>query len=161
MFQFRIRSSFHLWYLTKELVVFALFDTEDSNQERKLMAEKLLSFPRPLDFEPGKPYFPDISDDPALHQFIGQKSWLLFHFVHTEGRWLNNDIDTWKGNKEYESMRNLLYDLKVVNDLVERCVKDVEEYANVSKDAEHSDNVLLVATDHRGVFQDLRKASLR
>ena len=54
----------------------------------------------------------------------------------------------------------VLTDLKVVNDLAERCVKDVEDYANTSKDPEHRDNILMVATDHRGLFQDLRKGSL-
>ena len=49
---------------------------------------------------------------------------------------------------EFKFMQNLLFDLKVVNDLAERCVKDVEDFANASKDPEHRDNVILVATDH-------------
>ena len=36
-------------------------------------------------------------------------------------------------------------------------VKDVEDFANASKDPEHRDNVILVATDHRGLFKDLEK----
>ena len=51
-------------------------------------------------------------------------------------------------------------DLKVVNDLAERCIKDIQEYANLAKDSVHRDNILLFVSDHRGVFQDLRKQAL-
>ena len=36
---------------------------------------------------------------------------------------------------------DFLHDLKVVNDLAERCVKDIEEYTNTTKDVDHRDNV--------------------
>ena len=67
----------------------------------------------------------------------------------------------WGDEEEYQQMENLLHDLKVVNDLAERCVKDVEEFRNAAKDPKHRDDILVVATDHRGVFKDLRKAALR
>ena len=54
-------------------------------------------------------------------------------------------------------MSNFIRDLKVVNDLAERCVKDIQDYKNMAKDADHGDEILTVASDHRGVFQDLRK----
>ena len=58
-------------------------------------------------------------------------------------------------------MIDLFHDLKVVNDLAERCVKDMEEFINFSKDEEHRNNILFVATDHRKIFHDLRKSSLQ
>ena len=65
-----------------------------------------------------------------------------------------------RNNDEYKMMLIILKDLKVVNDLAERCIKDIQEYTNLSKDSAHKDNILLVVADHRGVFQDLRKQSL-
>lgn len=154
----------HLWYLCEELVVFALFDDNLVYRERQAMAHKLLQTPRPDLFLPGKPIFPTtLMDDfkPTLDKFIGPKSWLLFHKLDADGAWLADEVELWKYDAEYIGILNTLHDLKVVNDLAERCVKDVEEFRNASKDPEHRDNVLLVGTDHRDVFKDLRKSALR
>ena len=50
--------------------------------------------------------------------------------------------------------------LKVVNDLAERCIKDIQEYADLAKDSRYQEDILVVASDHRGIFQDLRKQAL-
>ena len=49
----RIMQLNHLWYLTEELVVFSLFDDCLTDDERKAMANKLLSSFRPEHFKPG------------------------------------------------------------------------------------------------------------
>ena len=49
-----------------------------------------------------------------------------------------------RNNDEYKMMLIIWKDLKVVNDLAERCIKDIQEYANLSKDSAHKDNILLV-----------------
>ena len=64
-------------------------------------------------------------------------------------------------DEEHQRMSNFIRDLKVVNDLAERCVKDIQDYKNMAKDADHRDEILTVASDHRGVFQNLRKQALR
>ena len=46
----------HLWYLSQELVIFALFDDNLSDDDRKMMALKLLASARPTTFKPGKRY---------------------------------------------------------------------------------------------------------
>ena len=50
--------------------------------------------------------------------------------------------------------------LKVVNDLAERCVSAIQTYRDMAQDSKHRDEILLVASDHRSVFQDLRKQAL-
>ena len=50
----RIMQMNHLWYLTEELVIFALFDDNLDDGERKSMAHNLLSTPRPIQFKPGE-----------------------------------------------------------------------------------------------------------
>ena len=153
----------HLWYLTEQLVVFGLFDDHLCNEERKCMAVKLYSEVRPQNFRPGKPKFPTdlLTDAPQLDSFVGPKSWLLFEKLDANGAWLNSDPIEWENVGEYQRMYNFVRELKVVNDLAERCVKDIEEYKNMAKDSEHRDEILTVASDHRGVFQDLRKQALR
>ena len=151
----------HLWYLTEQLVISGLFDVHLADAERK--AIKLCSQANPRNFTPAKPKFPKnlLTNDPHLESFIGPKSWLLFDKLGANGAWLNTDPGEWLSDEEYQRMSNFIRDLKVVNDLAERCVKDIQDYKNTANDAVHRDEILTVASDHRGVFQDLRKQSLR
>ena len=137
--------------------MFGLFDDELGTNERKAMANKILTIERPHLFNPSKPKSPNnrMTPSPTLDVFIGPRSWLVFDKLRATGDWLNNAVENWKNDEEYKRMQFVLHNLKVVNDLAERCVKD-----NASKDREHRDNILIVATDHRGLFQDIRKGSL-
>ena len=127
------------------------------------MAIKLCSQANPRNFTPAKPEFPKnlLTNDPQLESFIGPKSWLLFDKLVANEAWLNTDPGEWLKAEEYQRMSNFIRDLKVVNDLAERCVKDIQDYKNTANDAVHRDEILTVASDHRGVFQDLRKQALR
>ena len=66
----------YLWYLTEEIVTFALFDVSVPDQERKEIAETLLLIPRSADFHTGKPRFPvdRIGFQQDLRTFIGERS---------------------------------------------------------------------------------------
>ena len=153
----------HLWYLTEELVVFGLFDSELPADERRKMADKLLQTRRPPTFQIGKPVFPVdlMCASPQLDSFIGERSWLIFDKLAGIGNWLRLNVDQWDSDPEYLRLREVLLDLKVVNDLAERCVKDVQDYAKLARDSKYREDILMVVSDHRGVFQDLRKQSLR
>ena len=102
-----------------------------------------------------------MTSTPRLDSFVGPRSWLLFDKLGAAGDWMSSEVGEWSNNDEYKMMLSVLKDLKVVNDLAERCIKDIQEYADLSKDSAHKDNILLVVSDHRGVFQDLRKQSLQ
>lgn len=152
----------HLWYLSEELVIFGLFDENLSILERHSMAAKLLSQVRPNSFAPGKPKFPTdlMTRNPHLESFIGPRSWILFHKLSAVGTWLQKEPEEWENDQEYIRMELFLRDLKVVNDLAERCVKDITEYRNMARDPEHRDDILMVTSDHRKVFRDIRKQGL-
>lgn len=69
----------HLWYLTEELVVFAIFDTDIQDSLRQQIVLKLLSCQRPKIFKPQKPVFPDIDPMTIIYpyqlvDFIGSRS---------------------------------------------------------------------------------------
>ena len=85
----------------------------------------------------------------------------FFQKIKCNGDWLTSDVELWKDDPEYQTMMSILVDLKVVNDVAERCVKDVETYADLAKDSKYREDILIVATDHRGTLQDLRKRALR
>ena len=96
---------------------------------------------------------------PQLDSFIGERSWLVFDKLAGIGNWLHLDVDLWVNDPEYLRLREAILDLKVVNDLAERCVKDVHGYAKLARDSKYREDILMVVSG--GVFQDLRKQSLR
>lgn len=80
-----------------------------------------------------------------MPDFIGERSWLLFHLVDATGLWLNEDPTTWEVNDEYRRMNDIVITISVVNDTAERGVKDIEDYANASRDGDHRDRIVLKA----------------
>ena len=152
----------HLWYLTEELFVFGLFDNELSINERRKMANKLIVSPWPRIFTVGKPNFPidKMTDSPSLESFVGERSWSIFQKLSANGEWLDLPVEEWENNEEFQRIKSTLSDLKVVNDPAELCIKDIQEYCKLSLDPIYREEILVVATDHRGIYQDLRKQSL-
>ena len=96
----------------------------------------------------------------VLHEHIGNRSWLLFHLLQAGTAWLQNPVRTWTNDVEFQRVGAFLHDLSVVNDVAERCVKDIGEYAEMARDSTHRENILIVVNDHREVFQDLRRDAL-
>ena len=43
------------------------------------------------------------------------------------GDWLRNEVSEWENNELYIYLKTSLSDLKVVNDVAERCIKDIQE----------------------------------
>ena len=60
----------------------------------------------------------------------------------------------------YQCQREFVRDLQVVIDAVERAVKNVAEYAEMTLDPVHRDGIILVANDHRGRVAQLKKGNL-
>ena len=155
----------HLWYLTPQLVVLALFDDDLQDDEKQQMAHTLTQIQRPDVINPGKPDFEPVAaklgpEMPELSSFITAKSWLLFNLLHSRCAWLNHHPSVWHQDPEFTFLRSFCQDLQVVNDSAERAVKDVQDFAEVTRDPAHRDDIILVANDHRGRVAHLRKAAL-
>ena len=91
---------------------------------------------------------------------MNERSWLLFHIMGMNGVWLRNEVSEWENNEQYIYLKTSLSDLKVVSDVAERCIKDIQDYVEAAQNAKYRDDILIVATDHRSIFQDLRKQAL-
>ena len=92
-----------------KLVVFGLFDDELSIDETRNMADQLIATPRPADRFETKPSFPQLTSCVRIHvSFIGKRSWLLFHKLKSEGKWLRDDVEGWKNNAEYQYMESVV-----------------------------------------------------
>ncbi len=143
----------HLWYLTEPLVILGLFDDSLPSEVKNEMATTLRNMPRPLVFPPGKPSFPKArfqqNQDVSLPSLIGPNSWLMFELLGIQHEWLMLPSDDWDQNYEYKKMKDLVSSLSVVNDAAERGVKDVQDYANASRDGNYRERIVLVSNSHR------------
>ena len=50
----------------------------------------------------------------------------MFETLQAKGNWLSNNVDGWGSNKKHKKMTEILKALKVVNNLSERCIKDIK-----------------------------------
>jgi len=156
----------HLWYLTEELITFAIFDEELGELTRHLLAKKLWETPRPNSFLPGKPKFPVIDGNlPPLASFIGPRSWLIFKLLGLNGpqEWLQLPIyavKCWSLFQDYRTARDYLVKLEVVNDSPERGIKLLTDFKDMAVDEERRQFVLQVVEFHRQSVPSLRKDDL-
>ena len=150
----------HSWYLSEQLVVFALFYNGVDAEIRAEMATTLHNIPRPVAFPVGKPGFPLAllrAGTATLPQLVGPNSWLLFHLLGDDGGWLTLPPEQWAGNPQYARLCDHVSHLAVVNDAAERGVKDIQDYANAARDGTHRGDIILVSGSHRLKMRDFLK----
>ena len=158
----------HLWYLCPELVVLALFDDHTTVDEKQQMAVTLCNMVHLGAFDIGKPGQPSFNliaaklteEKPSLAEFLTERSWLLFHLLGSDARWLHEHPEVWSDNEDYEYCKGFCQDMMVVNDPAERAVKDVQDCAQMTRDPAHRDTIIVVRSDHCGRVAQLRKADL-
>ena len=73
----------HAWYLTEQLILFALTD-EDIEDEKKKILEKPIKAQQPESFQQGKPVLPVINIYTQLLDLVGSQSWILIKFAGIE-----------------------------------------------------------------------------
>lgn len=157
-----------MFYLTEEMVMLALCDKDTDNSEKKDLVQALLRQDRPQQFAPQKPKFKvelllnKNHDEPKLTDFVGPRSWLIFDIFDVDVLWMQYPPSDWDQQPEYQRLHRLLNGLICVNDVAERNVQNVCEYAEFSKDPERRDRVVKVVNSHRELvdFSDLTKAEL-
>ena len=134
----------HLDYLSPALVIFSLASKDVPIKDKKEIADALLgilteedieSFP-PGDgyiivpgpgFAKGDKFWPDDGSLPALSQFVGRESWLLFHYLGImnpeDMEWLGEEVEDWQFFAGFEIFVKFVRELDSVNDPAERTVK--------------------------------------
>ena len=151
----------HYWYLTQENVIVALFSKNLSDEEKRKIADKVLSSEKPCQFRMGKPVFPEITKDTSLSDLVGPESHTLFVLLQIGTDWLRKPVREWAVCDEYMKASEFVTKLKVVNDPAERSIKMMSDYAQkiTTKDSERQ--ILLRAVEyHRNKFQTFNKKDL-
>ena len=150
------------------MVMLALCDKDTDNSEKKGLVQALLRQDRPQQFAPQKPKFKvelllnKNHNEPKLTDFVGPRSWLMFDLFDVDVLWMQYPPSDWNQHPEYQRLHGLLNGLICVNDVAERNVQNVCQYAEFSKDPERRDRVVKVVNSHRELvdFSDLTKAEL-
>ena len=157
----------HLWYLTPSLVVFSLCDRDLSDGEREDFGKKLFSVTRPESFKPGKPVFPSIiwGEDhplPKLSYFLTEESWLLFDLLGLvePQEWLQTPVKMWELFSDFRKFKDYVTNVSVTNDLAERGMHLITEFASKCQNKEEREALLQVVEQHRKQFPDFSKKTL-
>ena len=86
----------HRWYLTQEVIPFALFSSSLSNEAKHNIAMRILTVEQPESFRRGKPLFPDITANTKLEDLVGPESYFLFEVLNIGRYWLQQPVDMWQ-----------------------------------------------------------------
>ena len=153
----------HTWYLTQEIVPFALFSTHSymTNARKEQLALKIIGTEKPDSFRRGKPLFPLIESSTSLPDLVGPESHFLFDALGIDGSWLKQPVEEWPENESFKAAEKFVHSVKVVNDVAERGVKMMADFATViTTNQEQRDQLLQVVELHRRKFDSFKKSTL-
>ena len=83
----------HFWYLTEECVVFSFFAKRVPDVEKQQMAQQMLRYEPPKQFEAGMSKFPVLNRNTMVSSLIGENFWFLFHCLGTNTSWLGKSVE--------------------------------------------------------------------
>ena len=96
----------------------------------------------------------------SIENFVGPRSWLLFHLLEIEPHWLNMPSEVWDRDLQYQIIRGIVRDLSVTNDTAERAVKKVTDYANSANDGGQRGKIVEVVSWHHAKMKGYNKKDL-
>jgi hypothetical protein len=153
----------HFWYLTEEIVPFALFSKLPvmTSRLKQNIASKLLATPIPERLRMGKPLFPKVCCDTSLADLIGPESHTLFQSLDISTGWLEKPVEDWSTDPDYQTAECFVRSIKVVNDAAERGVKLIADFATIiTTDPEQRQALLQGVENHRHKYPDFKKKTL-
>ncbi|KAL4091591.1 hypothetical protein QTP88_026257 [Uroleucon formosanum] len=154
----------HLWYLTLEATSLAFFDDKVSSQTKIKMVKAMQS--RDIESEANKRIIlkPNEIYDYAkkdINDFISIQSSNFFNRFGIPMDFLDLDPKLWNENDQYKKSKELVNNINVVNDIVERGVKLIEDYNKLlTKNEDQKQYLLQVVSEYRQQFSDCKKSTL-
>ena len=85
----------------------------------------------PDELELGVPYLPDVEENTQLVDLFWPNSWTLFMLIKSGTSWLQNGPETWSEDPGYQETTTFVTTVKVTNDVAERGVKLITDYAGI------------------------------
>ena len=148
----------HMWYLCEELVPLALFSNHMENSEKSLLQKKLLQIELVVPERSqkrhgtgfGKPTFPPIPNLPFdLSHFVGPESWRFFKILQLDCSFVRLPVSEWAANDAFLQGKEIVENLRVVNDTAERGVKLCHDFIGCVKKETNLQSTLQVVEHHR------------
>src|SRR6218665_3778302 len=127
-----------LWHLSEELVALAFVDRDVDASEKRAMVEGLR---RVGEEDPPNRISVDQSTipDKRLTSFVTSNTKNFFQVLAIPDSFLATDPDTWLSNSDYMVVKDIVRELRVVNDTAERGVALMQEFnALLIKDEEQT-----------------------
>ena len=136
----------HLWYLTEELIPFALCSKQLACEEKEVLARRMFQIYRENQhtvLAPQKPVLPHITENNDDVQFL----------FRAQSQWCKSD--------SYQRLERLVFNIKVTNDTAEKGIKTLEDYKDVqTTDNEQRNMILHCVESIRQKYLDFRKKTL-
>ena len=123
----------HLWYLTEELIPFALCSKQLASEEKEVLARRMFQLYRENQqtvLAPQKPVLPHITETTRISDLAGRRSVLLFQrfrFTIDDVQFLRQAQSQWCKSDSYQRLERLVFNIKVTNDTAERGIKILED----------------------------------
>ena len=151
----------HGWYTTEETVPFCLISNRLSLDQKSRIAARILSFAPPESITLGKPVFQELQEKTKLHDLVGPKSYHLFSILGTDYEWLRQKPEEWENSPDYKEMEGFVRTVKVTNDVAERGVKIISDYAKILTQDNSLRRQLLQGVEmSRKIHPDFKKMTL-
>ena len=151
----------HGWYTTPEVVMFSLFSSKLSIDEKAEITCKLLRQSQPQSYKLQKPKFTNIEEKTKLVDLVTPESYKFFDILGLDCSWLEKNPDKWEEDESYLVAKEFVTTVKVVNDTAERGVKMAEDYATIlTKDDDMRAMIMQGVEQNRAKYSDFKKATL-
>lgn len=151
----------HLWYLFRDLVLLALFDLRVSIHIKRKMLKNLRERESAVVESLRRISEPDNVHDRDLSDFVDRGSIKLFESLQIPQDFLTSDPAEWDGMPSFIAAKQIVGNLKVVNDIAERGVQLITEYNNIlTNDEEQKQYLLQTVAEFRRKFGEGTKQKL-
>ena len=98
----------------------------------------------------------------VLSSFVTEDSWLIFDLLDLREaqEWLQTPVRMWEMFSDFRKFRDFVVNVSVVNDLAERGMHLITEFASKCENKEERQALLQVVEQHREQFPNFNKKTL-
>ena len=120
----------HGWYLDEPMVPLALFSELLTPGEKDKLAKKMVSV-KDRDLEVRPPVFPEVGPGTEVFDLVGERSFTMFSLLHLAYDWLELPPEKWEEDADFLVAKEFVRTVKTTNDVAERGVKLISDYAAI------------------------------
>ncbi|KAF0310611.1 hypothetical protein FJT64_018407 [Amphibalanus amphitrite] len=149
----------HLWYLQPSVVVFSLFSSRVTEEEKEAICVNLLA--NSCSAAPDQTPSVALDESTSLSELVTTSSWLMFDLMGVDHEWMTKQPPgEWEGHEAYILCKEFVKTVKVVNDTAERGIALLKTFAQHVKGQDQFQWLLQAVERHRRAVPHMTKAAL-